>query len=290
MPPAHALILDAQSLLFVPGSRPDRFAGALASGADVACIDLEDSVPADGKDEARTAALDAIATTGNPQLALRINAPGTKAGKQDLEAIFTATRTPQILLVPMVETAADLNEVTTVAADCGISVIALIETPRGLRHALQIASLPEVGGLMLGGADFAASLGVPMSWDALFAARGQLALAAAEAGVGLIDVPYLGLDDIEGLTAEARRVRALGFSAKAAIHPRQVIGIHAAFRPTAAEVAEATEAETAFLAAGGAAVRFKGRMLEAPIMASYRRVLARARGAASAEMSGGHNA
>ena len=89
-----------------------------------------------------------------------------------------------------------------------------------------------------------------------------------------MDVPFIRLDDAEGLEDEARKGKALGFAAKAAIHPAQIETIHSVFRPTAAEIAEAKEAETAFAAAGDAAVRFKGRMLEAPIMRRYRHVLA----------------
>lgn len=257
------------SLLFVPGSRPERFGKALASGAGLVCIDLEDAVPADGKAEARAAAVGAIA----PGLAIRINQVTTRDGLADLLAL--AQRPPDAVLLPKIE---HEEQVALVAGVLGANarLVPLIETPRGLRHAARIAAHPSVMALMFGGADMAAELGVTLAWAPLLTVRSQLILAAAEAGKPAIDVPWIGLDDADGLARETAAAKALGFSAKAAIHPAQVATIEAAFRPTAAEIADARNAEAAFAAAGGAAVRHNGKMLEAPVMRAYRRILARA--------------
>lgn len=261
-----ALARRMQSLLFVPGARPDRFAAALASGADAVCIDLEDAVPAEGKGAARRAALDAL---GDPRLVIRINGLTTDFGRSDVETLGAAARRPPLLFLPKVESAAELAP----AIALGIPLVPLIETPRGLRVAHEIASAPNVVAMMFGGGDFSAELGVELAWEPLLFARSQFVLACAEAGVPAIDVPFIRLDDEAGLAGETRRAKALGFAAKAAIHPKQIAVIHSVLRPTGEEIAEALEADAAFRAAGGAAVRFRGRMLEAPVMRRYHRIL-----------------
>jgi citrate lyase beta subunit len=264
--------LGVQSLLFVPGSRPDRFTKALASGADCVCVDLEDAVPPEGKDQARAAALAAVAEA--PQLAIRINAVHTPAGQADLVALAEATVRPRMLLLPMVEEVAEVEIVRDALGGNCMPLVPLIETVRGLGNAGAIAADPAVGMVMFGGADFSAELGVPLTWEATAVARSQLVMACAGAGKAAIDVPFIALDDAAGLAEECRRAKAIGFAAKAAIHPAQIAGIHAAFRPTGEEIAEAMAAEEAFRAAGGAAVRFNGKMLEIPVMRRYRRILA----------------
>ena len=99
-------------------------------------------------------------------------------------------------------------------------------------------------------------------------------MACAGADVPAMDVPYIKMDDAQGLAEECARAKSLGFAAKAAIHPSQIATIHAVFRPSALEVEEAVGAEAAFASANGAAVRFNGKMLEAPIMRRYRAILA----------------
>jgi (S)-citramalyl-CoA lyase len=262
------------SLLFVPGSKPERFAKALASGADLVCIDLEDAVPADGKAAARAAALQAIAELADPRLVLRINGLRTQAGLADLLALVASEAAPRHMLVPMVEDATEIEILASVLGDRTPNLIPLIETVRGLGQAQQIARQPHVGAMMFGGGDFSAELGVAMEWEPLLAARSAFVMATASAGIAAIDVPYIQLDDVAGLQAEASRAKALGFAAKAAIHPAQVATLNEIYRPTPAEIAEAEEAQQAFEAANGAAVRFKGRMLEAPIMRRYQRILA----------------
>jgi len=268
-------VVSFASMLFVPGSRPERFAKALASGADIVCIDLEDAVPAADKAAARAAALEAIATIeGRERLALRINGVTTRAGLEDLVALADAAVPPALLFVPKVESSAEIAVIRGALGDKAPGIVPLIESVAGMDAIRDIARAPGVAAMMFGGGDFAGELGVELTWDALATARGLFVMACAGACVPAIDVPYLALDDAEGLLAECRAVKRLGFTAKAAIHPAQVAAINETFRPTAAEIAEAREAEAAFIAANGAAVRFKGRMLEAPIMRRYQRILA----------------
>lgn len=261
------------SLLFVPGAMPARFAKARASGASIVCIDLEDSVPESGKDDARAAA---IAGVGDwPGYAVRINPVTTLAGLRDLVAIAEASVAPAAILLPKAEQPGDIAVVRGALGDAA-AIIPLIESPAALRRTADIASAPGVAAVMFGGGDMAGELGVAVAWEPLRHARGAFMLGCAEAGVPAIDVPFLDLDNLRGLEAETRLAQALGFQAKAAIHPAQVATIDAVLRPDAELIREAHEAAVAFADGGGAAVRFRGRMLELPVMRRYRRILAQA--------------
>jgi (S)-citramalyl-CoA lyase len=262
--------LGYQSLLFVPGNRPERFEKALASGADLVVIDLEDAVGPADKDSARKAA---IAALGNPRLGIRINGLRTPQGLADLIALSTATTKPPFIMIPMVEAAAEI-EIAHAILGPDVGLLPLIETVKGVGVAQVIAASPGICGVMLGGADFAGELGVAMSWDALFAARSSIVMACAAARVPSVDVPWLDLDNLEGLAADVARVKAMGFTAKSVVHPKHITVVHQVMRPTAAEIAEAREAESIYAAAGECAVRWNGKMLEAPVMARYRRILA----------------
>lgn len=257
-----------QSLLFVPGSRPERFEKALASGADIVTIDLEDAVGPADKESARAAA---IAALGPDNLGIRINGLRTVQGLADLVALAAADRKPPFVMIPMVESATEVEIVH--AALPGAALLPLIETVKGLRHADAIAAAPGIGGVMLGGADFAGELGVAMSWTALEAARAHIVMACASAKVPSIDVPWLDLDNLDDLAQETARIKAMGFTARSVVHPKHIAVIHQVMRPSTAEIAEAREAEAAYAAAGESAVRWNGKMLEAPVMARYRRIL-----------------
>ena len=258
-----------QSLLFVPGSRPERFEKALASGADRVCIDLEDAVGLAEKEGARASALAAL---GDARLGIRINGVRTHHGLADLLALAAAAAKPAFVMVPMVEAVAEVEIVRAILGP-DVAIIPLVDTVKGVRAADAIAAAPGIAGLMLGGADFSAQLGVPMSWDALYAARAQVVMACAAARVPSIDVPYLDLENLDGLAADVERIKAMGFAAKSLVHPKHVAVVHRVMRPTAAEIDEARQAETAYAAAGESAVRWGGKMLEAPVMARYRRIL-----------------
>jgi (S)-citramalyl-CoA lyase len=265
------MAIAIQSLLFVPGTRPDRFAKALASGADCVCIDLEDAVPAGEKQAARLAAIAAVST--DKRVAIRINGLRTKAGIEDLLALEESDARPALVLLPMCESPTEIAIARGVLGDDTICFVPLLETVDGIASARDIAAQPGVAGLMFGGADYSAQLGIEMAWEPLVAARAAIMMAAAAEGRYAIDVPFVDIADESGLLREAKRSKAMGFAAKAAIHPAQISAIHRAFRPSAEDIAEAQEAVAAFEAANGAAVKFRGRMLEAPFMARYRKIL-----------------
>ncbi len=262
------------NFLFVPASKPERFEKAMESGADLICIDLEDSVPAAAKDSARQNMMAALNQLDLAKTAVRINGVRTAEGLADLLALKASGKKPCLVFIPMVEHVAEIEIVQAVIGKSVGGLVPLIETVRGLGNAMEIAKADGVAAVMLGGGDFSAELGVKLEWEPLLVARSQLVMACAAAKVRCVDVPYIDMENDAGLAEESARAKALGFHAKAAIHPKQIGSIKTAMKPSEAEVADAKEALAAFDAAGGGAIRHKGRMLEAPIVKRYQQILA----------------
>jgi len=264
-----------RTYLFVPGDRPERFAKALASGADAVVLDLEDAVAAAGKVAARAAVATALAGEA-ARLVVRINDRNTPWYADDL-AMLAALRAPTVML-PKTEHAGDIE---SARASCvGIAVLALVETARGVLAAEVLAATPGVQRLVFGTIDFALDLdlaGDLASTIGLDHAASRLALASRAAGIA---APVAGvttaIDDEALLLAELARARAHGFGAKLCIHPKQISPIHAALAPSATELAWAERVLAAADAAGGAAVQLDGRMVDKPVIERARRLVARA--------------
>jgi citrate lyase beta subunit len=265
-----------RSWLFCPGSTPGRFDKAARSGADAVVVDLEDAVASGEKDAARRNALAWLAAsrTSGVVRAVRMNALRTIDGFRDLLGLVESEAAPDYVIVPKADSADELRLAATWLAARGTStrLLALVETARGLAVAEALAA--QVAGLVLGGADLAADLGAEMAWEPLLFARARLVQAAAVAGVAMVDVPCLALDDASAVREETLRARRLGFTGKLAIHPSQVPAIHAAFAPTADEVERARRVIAAARAAAGGVVVVDGRMVDAPIVRAAERTLA----------------
>ncbi|MFN0159868.1 MAG: HpcH/HpaI aldolase/citrate lyase family protein [Burkholderiales bacterium] len=280
----------ARSLLFTPGTRPDRFAKAAATRADGLIIDLEDAVGPADKDSARAGVVEWLRQRSGVEKAgflvcVRINSITLASGMRDLLALTDIARAghaPDAILLPKVESAAEVDIVTrhlraAGPAGAGVALAALIESAIGLEAAHAIArSSTALRTLGFGGVDLAADLGCAFEWDALLAHRALLVRAAAGSGLAALDVPYLGIDDAPGLASECARVRALGFTGKLAIHPGQVGTIADAFTPTAGEVENARGVLAAYEAAAGGVCTYRGKMVDEPVVRAARRVLARA--------------
>ena len=279
----------ARTLLFTPGNRPERFAKAAATRADGLIIDLEDAVGPADKSGARLGVSEWLrAHKGFERsdflLCVRMNSVYTSAGLADLLALADLARAgfvPDALLVPKVESAVEIELVARHLRAAGekgaaIALAALIESALGLEHASAIArATPMLRTLGFGGADLAADLNCGFAWEPLLAARSRVVQAAAGAGLAVLDVPYLDINDEAGLAAESARVKSLGFTGKLAIHPRQVDPIIDAFTPTAAEVENARGVMAAYAAAAGGVCVYRGKMVDEPVMRSARRALAR---------------
>lgn len=278
--------------LITPGSAsPDRLDRVRTSGADVAVLDLEDSVPHDRKDAARAAAIDYLTATdnGTPVLGLRLNAPGTTHGAKDLVAVAESGLRPAVLVVPKVESARDVELIATVlGAEQQRRVWALIETPQAIQCLPAILGARCLAGVVFGAADYAATAGCSRSSSALWYPRSALACAAAAAGVPAIDSPFFDLEDPSGLRREAEQAKDLGFAGKGAVHPSQVSVIRQVFLPTAEQLAAAQAVVTAAGAAHGGITTVNGQMVGPPMVAAARAVTARAGDrAAPAEHRGG---
>ncbi len=274
-----------RSLLFVPGARPDRFEKAVASGADAVCIDLEDAVAPHLKDEARAHALHFLERAHDgAAVGLRLNALGGAEAEADIAAFGRSRAKPAFVMIPKAVGAGDIDVVrSALGADCP-PLWPLVETPEGLLAAADIARAvggartskgSSSGGVMFGGADYAASIGSDMSWDALAYARGALVNAAAIGACGLIDVPYLDVRDEAGLRAETARVKAMGFTGRACIHPAQIDAVNEIFTPSTEETARAERVVAAYEAAEGGVALLDGKLIEKPVLRAAERVLAR---------------
>ena len=275
-PPDIAL---ARSILFVPGHRPDRFAKALATGADAVVIDLEDAVPPGEKAAARAAVLARPAAPAGVALGIRINPLPTPDGIADLAALIGAAA-PDFLMLPKVEAPEELRIVVRAFGRHAHApqLLALVESAEGLARAGAVAAEPGCAALGFGGVDLAADLGCQVAWEPLLPHRAALVAAAARAGRGVVDVPFLALDDEAGLAEETRRVQALGFTAKLAIHPRQVATIQSVLTPPPEQVAWARRILEAMEQAAGGVCVVDGKMVDAPVARAARRVLARSGG------------
>lgn len=264
-----------KSLLFVPGSRPERFDKAAASGADTIIIDLEDAVLPEAKAEARAAAIEWLGQRGDVRAGLRINSPRTAEGCADIAALAASDGSPDFIMVPKAETGVDM-EIVGEALNQSAPLIAVIESGRGLRRAFDIAKQSPAG-VLFGGADYSASLGADLSnWDAMIVARGTIAGACGAAGVPAYDVPYLDVKDTDGLTSSTRQAKAMGFAGRACIHPSQVVPVNAAFAPTEDEIIDARAIIKALEDSQGGAALHNGKLIDRPIILAAQRTLAKA--------------
>jgi (S)-citramalyl-CoA lyase len=271
----HASV-RSRSWLFTPATRPDRFVKAATSGADVMILDLEDAVAPADKDRAREAALVYLAEpwTKGGHRALRINGLGTLAGIADLAALLASTAEPDFLVLPKTESAAHLRILDSLlaASKKPTGLVALIESARGLAAAREVAcATPRLAAMMFGAADMAADLGAATAWEPLLHARGALVAAAALGCVMAVDAPYFDVRDPGGLQRETAAAVALGFAAKAAIHPTQVAAINAALTPSDEDVARAR----AILAENEKGVgTIGGQMIDEAVARKARRTIA----------------
>ncbi|MFS2012364.1 aldolase/citrate lyase family protein [Azospirillum sp. CT11-132] len=273
-----------RSWLFTPATRPERFDRAARSGADVLIIDLEDAVPPADKAAARDTALAALAAPPAVPIlrALRINAPVTPEGLEDLLALTRRPPNggPDCVIVPKVDSAETIRWIDALLSGMGRSVplVALIESARGVAAAEEIAhASPRLAALFFGAADLSADLGCASAWEPLLSARSRLVNAAALAGIEAVDSPFFDLTDAAGMQREAAAALALGFGAKAAIHPGQISAINATLTPTEAEIAHA-RLILAESVKGVAVV--DGRMIDEAMARKARRILSRATSAA----------
>lgn len=269
-----------RSLLFVPGLRPDRFVKALESGADIVCVDMEDAVALPRKDEGRALTLPLFREQGyvHVEKMARINSLQTAHGLKDLQAIIESDVPPPSIMIPKVKSAEEIQIIDALLATGSareIRFCVIIETNQGLERAIEIAKAsPRIDSMILGAVDMSAELRCQKAWEPLLYTRSRLVHAAASAGIDLLDVPYLNLDDAAGLQAEAEACARLGFTGKASIHPNQIPVINTAFTPDAKAIEKARKVCAAFEADPTGLVVVDNELIELPVVRSFYRVLA----------------
>lgn len=278
-----------RSKLFVPGSRPELFAKAMASAADALSFDLEDSVTSARKEEARSSVAAFLRDRSDTA---KLSIVRVNSERHLLEDDLKAVVTPGVDLVnlPKVEGANDvlhaMSRIETYERINGITspigLLANIETPRGLRLAYEIASShPRVIGLQLGFVDLSLQCGIDQTnLTALNAVRLAIRIAAAEAGIVAFDGSYSNIKDADGFRAQAMDARSLGMTGKSCIHPSQVETANEVFTPSVKLVAESlTIARAAARAneAGTGVFQIDGKMIDAPIIERARRIVEQAK-------------
>jgi citrate lyase subunit beta/citryl-CoA lyase len=262
-------VAEARSFLFVPGTRPDRFARASASGAGVVIVDLEDAVSQSDKVPARNAAAAWLKSAG--EAVVRINSDRETASA-DLGSLAGL---PGLLGV-MIPKSDDAAAVAHVVACVGpVAVIPLIESALGLSIVRELAAVPDTCRLALGSLDLALDLGIGETSAAMASAGFELVMASRLAGLPApISSVTTEVGDGSAAGVDASRSRAEGFGAKLCIHPDQVAAVNGAFRPSADEIRWASRVVGA---EQGSVGLVDGAMVDRPVVERAQRILTEAK-------------
>ena len=280
-----------RSKLFVPGSRPELFAKALASQADAISIDLEDAVAENRKAQARAEVArflqsDEVRTTCKVVI-VRVNGLKTPHFEADLMAV---TRTGLALLnVPKLECAEDVHDAVLLLARAEVAngvieptrLLVNIETPKALQYAAEIATAhPRLAGLQLGYADLFEPLAIDRSDRAnVHAVMFAIRMVAAAAGLFAYDGAFANVQDSAGYRAEAEMARRLGYWGKSCIHPCQIALANDVFRPSDEDIVHARrvlDASCQAEADGLGAFMVDGRMIDKPLIRRAEAIVAMA--------------
>ena len=276
----NRIIGPRRSFIFTPGLRPDMYPKALASGADIVCVELEDGIAPKDKAEAREKAL---ALFEKPQAddgverIVRINSMRERFGIEDVNAILASKTPPPALMMPKVRAPDEVVILDQLLTEAGheTRLHVIIETNEGLEAAFEIAKCSDrIDAMFFGGVDMAAELRCQNNYDALLYARSRVVHASAAAGLDVIDVPYLDLDDPDGMRVEAERVRDLGFSGKGSVHPKQIAALNEVFTPSEAQITRARRIISEFEKANTGLVVIDGKLIEKPVLRDMYRIVA----------------
>nr|WP_225589032.1 CoA ester lyase [Achromobacter sp. ACM03] len=262
--------------MFVPASRPERIPKALAAGADAVIVDLEDAVEHLAKAAAREALCDFLGTNPRVRLWVRINDASTSWHDDDLKACRGKPGVAGVLL-PKAESLAQVRHVV----QAGLRVIPILETAQGILNVAEVAATPGVERLAFGSLDYGLDLGLtpdtPGAQTVLDQARVQVLLHSRAAGLApALDGVFPGIQDQAGLAHAAGRAQQMGFGGMLCIHPTQVPVIHAAFVPAAQELAWARRVIATHRDTSAGTFMLDGKMVDAPVIARARLVLAQA--------------
>lgn len=281
-----------RSLLFTPGDTLRKINKIKDLAADAIILDLEDAVAVNEKEAAREFVCEALITVdfGGKERLVRLNSPATVFFEVDLTAVSEAK--PDGLVIPKVESALDLVQIdealTTVEKERAwssgaIRLLALIETALGIMNLKEIAqATPRLDALLFGAEDLSADVGAVRTmpgWE-IFYGRSAVVTAAAAYDLQAIDTIFVDTRDLDGLKQDAAFARNMGYSGKMAIHPAQIATINEIFSPSPAEIAAAqrlVKLSTELQDAGAGVFMVDGRMVDAPVILTAKRLLERAR-------------
>ena len=277
---SNNLIQSRRSFIFTPGLKPEMFPKAIKSGTDMVCVELEDGIAPQDKDLARKLAIKLFETKQNNdgiERILRINSLREKFGIDDVQAILNTNTPPPALMIPKVKSSEEIvlldSLLTEKRHNCRLHII--IETNEGLEKAYDIANCSNrIDALFFGGVDMSAELRCENKWEPLLYARSRIVHAASSAGIDAIDVPFLDLDDPEGMKQEAIKAKELCFSGKGSIHPKQIPILNEVFTPSEEVIQRAKKITSTFEKANTGLVVIEGKLIEKPVLREMYRILA----------------
>ncbi|MGX9351256.1 HpcH/HpaI aldolase/citrate lyase family protein [Shimia sp. W99] len=268
-----------RSVLYIPGSKDRALEKARTLPVDAIIFDLEDAVAVEEKENARDTLKAALAAGGYGDRVriVRINGLDTQWGEADAKA--AAEMDCDAVLLPKVESAAQLDALAALVGDKPLW--AMMETPRGMLNATEIAAHPQLKGMVMGTNDLAKELQTRFRADRLpmMAGLGLCLLAAKAEGVIIVDGVYNAFKDAEGLKVECDQGRDMGFDGKTLIHPAQVDVANEAYAPSEAEIDLAERQIAAFeeVEANGQGVAVvDGKIVENLHVVTAREILAKA--------------
>lgn len=278
-------IRPRRSVLYMPGANERALEKAKSIDADALILDLEDSVSPDAKEAGRANVCAAVQSGeyGHRELAIRVNSIGTQWHDDDIAAAAKAG--PDAILVPKVESAEQVRDlvaaIEAAGAPASTQLWAMIETPKALLHAEEIAAAHErLTVIVMGTNDIVNEtygLHVPGRNPLVLTSLSWTLLAVRAAGKVVIDGVYNDVKDAEGFVAEARQGREMGFDGKTLIHPSQVDPANEAFAPSEADIERAQGMIAAFEEAAAekkGVATFNGKMIEELHIRDAKRILA----------------
>lgn len=262
-----------RTVLFVPGSRPERFSKALAAGADAVIIDLEDAVEQDQKSQAREHIRSFAASNPDMRFMVRVNDATTPWFDEDL-ALCASLPGVDAIVLPKAESSAQIRQ----TAQTGKGVLPIVESARGVLALAELAASPGVTRLSFGSLDLMLQLGTtadtPAAHTLLEHVRCQILLHSAVHGLAQpLDGVFPDFSDLQGLQQHALHIRDMGFAGMLCIHPAQIAPIHAAFKPSESEQNWARRVVDMAELTGSSAFQVDGKMVDVPVIERARRIL-----------------
>jgi citrate lyase subunit beta/citryl-CoA lyase len=261
-----------RSYLFVPGNRPERFDKGRNSGADALIFDLEDAVPADEKDAARSSVAQSL--EGGRPVYVRINAVDTPWFRSDIETLAAQAGIAGIVL-PKAETPDHIKAVLE-SVRAGVEVLPIVETAIGFSNIRALCRSPGVGRIIFGTLDFQIDLGLEGNQEELAMYRSQIVLESRLANLPApVDGVSTVLDDHQAVLSDARSGRRFGFGGKLCIHPKQVKSVNEAYSWSDLDRQWAQRVMAAVAESRGRAVAVDGKMVDMPVILRAKRILGR---------------